>query len=865
VQRLDPAALTAALAAAPHLASQQQELYAALARIRDQHGYLDTAWTALGRTDSFTHLATITDPPAEVAALATLVRDATIAWASYQASGEFVPWHRPRLSTGALQQPQLVAFVNGLIANVTTDRGQYEASRLATVNDLIAQSHAQGTIQSVTDRMKALADQDADLVGRLLALDDRDSAERAALAQFQQAFEAFAASNVLDANATYQVQTLATIRPSAADAHYSGVGAPDLAGSAFSTVAMHSGEALRMHVTGRWSPTCAVSHAQLQGPNGTLEPVTVSDAETGPEGFWLGRETDGYHSHSTTDTEGWRRALGGSLKACGGGALPAGIGSVEFCVHADFESSWSGTTSDANGTNTRTAASFGTGLRLPNTPFPIAPAGSLVAVITPANRLDQILDVRVVHPDDLIVAPTVATGDVEVRLYVNDLGTCTPPATPALQIDAVKTIPVGNVAKALGAAVASTLTALEAQAPRILAQGVLSGEEISALRVDAWTRVQNNLVAFGIGLAGMPADLRQLFDSFLEREIASLARRGQMHGLARERIQLELAAEALAHELTFASDQNRLQLLIPRWRLRDLSGVRLAQNIDALSEALTADVALVFELRDPGAFGQFGTQATSQIDALIDVNITAPYEDTVSAFEGFASAASQAIAHATFELGGPSRKNVVVAIPRTAPSCPTQPCLYASWRAVSQRVANTFWAATAAAPFTASIDITPADLYGATGTGSLACGDVAPVVRRMAMYLDTADSSIDLASLFTFTRSAAAMAGSTVTFPLVEKVIRIEADSPAGVGLDVPVLNGDAAAVSTKFGPSPADLGVGAGLSPFTTFRFDMTPFQTGVPAAALAAANAVFLVFEVEQRVSTSNVFVPGVCQAAL
>ena len=71
--------------------------------------------------------------------------------------------------------------------------------------------------------------------------------------------------------------------------------------------------------------------------------------------------------------------------------------------------------------------------------------------------------------------------------------------------------------------------------------------------------------------------------------------------------------------------------------------------------------------------------------------------------------------------------------------------------------------------------------------------------------------------------------------------------------------------MSEKFGPSPNELGTAAGLSPFTAFRFDMTPFRTGAPKNAMAAASAVLLVFEVERRVSVPDVDVPGVCQLTL
>ena len=477
----DATALTAALAHATHLAVQQPQIYAALAAMRDQHAYFDTAWTALGRGDTFARLAAMAAPPSEAAALAAIVRDAAVASASYERSGLFAGWHVPRLSTGILQQPALVGFISRLSASLGADADRYVGARLGLVNDLLAQSRTQGEIQSATDRMRALVQTDANLVERLVALDELDAAERAALATAHASFEALIASGALDANAAYQTRTLTPLQVSAAAARYTTSHPLDLVRDAIDTVTLQPGELVRLRVSGRWSPTCALRGAQLAGPSGALEPIRVADAETGPEGFWLSREVDGFSSRSTANASGWRVDFGVSFKACESVGLGLGFSpfeikaSNEACAHADFDYTWSGTTTDSGGTSTRTAASFGTGLRVPGTPFPWAPVGSLVAVVLPAggSQMAQAIGVRVVHPDDVIVAPPGSPA--EVRLFVNDAA-CGAPAAPALTIERVVTTPVGNVARAVSSAVSGALATLEAQAPRLLGAGVLSTE-----------------------------------------------------------------------------------------------------------------------------------------------------------------------------------------------------------------------------------------------------------------------------------------------------------------------------------------------------------------------------------------------------
>jgi hypothetical protein len=865
----DRAKLTSVLAAATRLAQQQPGLYAALGRIRDQHAYLDAAWAALGRTDAFANLATVVEPPAEAATLASIVRSATVAWSSYQDSGELVPWHRPRLTTAALQQAPLIAFVDTLRATVAQARAGFEGARLETVNDLLAQSRQQGVMQSARDRAAALLDQAADLATRSLGLEEREAQERKGIAGYATAFEALVSSQAIDGNAAFQTETLAPFSASAADAHYPAPAAVrDVARDRFKVVAMRSGEALRLRVTNKWTPTCAIRSATLRAEDGHLVPIVTPTAETGPEGYWVSLSNGSFTAHSTTDSTDTRKSIGASIRACATATTGTPESSLRFsieaCIHASIDHIWSDATADGNGVEARTSASFASGVRLPATPFPEAPAGSLLAVVTRGGHPGEILDVRVVQRDDVIYAPALPAGAgtaVDVHFVVNDLGGCAVDTSNALQIEAVKTIPFGNVAKAIGNAMAATLTSIESQAPRILAQGQLTGEEVNALRATAWVAVQQALPA-GTSLAGLPYDLRQLFESFLEGQLASMSRRAVMHAIAREQRQLQLTLHALANELAFADAQSRFLMLVPRWRLRDLSGVELATATGALSEALTAFVAQIYELRDPAAATQFRAQAAGTLNALIDLQITAPFEDSVTSLTRFATAARDALAAAQFDVAANDRLTVVVAVPRTTTQCGGVACDYGPFRSVSSTAATSFWATIASSPSSTALAISPADLYSLSGGASrLSCNEVAPIVRRVALYLDTAQRpSIDLAAIGMHVLGRAGTPSAAVTFPLAGQSLAIDVDDPAGIPMSLPALNGNTTTVLSKFGSSEA-LGTGAGISPFTAFRFDMTPFQTGEPKTALTNAGAVLLVLDVERRVSSQTAQVPGIC----
>lgn len=867
--------LASVLASATELSAKEPQLYAALVRVRDQHSYLGAAWAALGRTEPFAHLATIPDPPAEVAGLATLVRVAGIAWSSYQGSGIFVPWNQPRLTAATLQRDRVVSTLDQLLGDTTIARDAYVRARLDTVNDIVAQSRQQGVIQSVVDRAAALRDQDEDLLKRMIGLASREAQERSTIAGYQAAFETLVNSGALDADAAYQTQTQDPVRVSADQAKYPGISSPrNVVRDRFASIPLHSGDSLRLQVTGTWTPTCAVRPpTKLRGPgDNDFEPIQRVDEETGPEGYWLSREGDAFKSHSTTISKDYRTDFGFSVEFCiKSPSAPTGGGPEwKACVHDSADWISSDAQADATGSSSRMSASFAVGLRLPNTPFPEAPAGSLVAVLTRSGHPEEILDIRVVQRQDLIWAPA-QSNDIDVNFVVNDLFGCAVDTTKKLQIDSVKTTPLGtsdtpgSIASAIQTATAATLDAIEAKAPDILAEGQLTNEESASLRSSAWSEVETRL-PHGIGLAGLPYEIRQLFETFLDYEIASIARRALSFGMARQRVQLELAAEALAHEAKFADDQNRLLLLVPRWRLRDLSGVSLFQSTDALAAGMTSYVAQIYELRAPGAFTLFHKQLDAGLDGLIDLNLTGPYESSIDALADVTKAARNTLNAAHIELENVARLTIAVAVPKPpSVACQASRCDYQKfWSSVSPATANSFWSDMAATPASVTLKLTPNDLYAdGGGTARLSCRNIAPVVRRMAAYLDTRTDTDGDIRLITIDGQV-----STALFPLIGKQAAVDVTDEDGTvrsaALQIPALRGDVppTAVADAFGTSDL-LGVGAGISPFTTLNLDMRALNGTAGSLVLAKTRAILLVFDIDVLVTSGDDFayVPGVC----
>jgi hypothetical protein len=883
----DAAAFTTALSAATHVQQQEPEIYGALTKIRDQHVYLETAWNLLGRPEPFTSLTTVSDPPFEAAGLAAMVRAASIAWASYQATGVFVPWHRPRLTAGTLRQADLVGFVNGLASTTESHRTTYTERRLETVRDLLEQSKSGAALRSQTDQLADLLDRGLDIAGRIDGIEQRDLTERAAQSGFQAQFEALASSEAIDPDAAYQVQTIPPFSASAADSHYPNGGTRNVVRDRFHMERLSAGQTLRVHVTREWSPTCAITNGNIVDPNaGATVPIIIGEALTGPEGYYVLAEDSRYASWGIGRQGSGQ--LTGAWNSCTSDSL--GFGN---CTHANLPRG-EVTGQVGIGASTKTSATFTSGLRLSTTPYPEAPAGSLVAVITRKNATGGAsdppeLDIRVVHRDDVIVATAPPAlegwpndGEIEVHFVVNDRAT-TPDGEPcprlpasALQIELVRSTPLGNVAQPIGMAMSGALAAMEARAPAVIAQGELSGTEATALRTDAWARVQGALLPHGIGLNGLPSELRQLFDTFLERELASIGRRAHRDALQRQLTQLALQIDAIKSQQLFSTDQDRLLHLIPRWRLRDLAGTKLASSAASLSEALTAYAAPVFELRDPASLSNFRAQVTARADDITtNLEITGPYEDVVEELVEFARAVASAVSGAQFELPSSQRRTIVIAIPR--PPGEGRAAWTGPWQTVSVTTAKAFWDsvvdASGALSANAVLTLSPADIYqGPGGASRLACMDVAPVIRHAGFFFAT-DGRVPVLAAAGVEIVTTAAITSPVQFPLVGRTMSFEFEDPLGIPMRVRALNGNTSSVLVdangnpgNFGTWPVELDAGAGISPFTSFRLDMRVFETAESPQirdVMTRTNAMFAVFEVERRTTNVEAWVPGVCAA--
>ena len=879
----DATAFQGALTAATHLQAKKPAIYDALTKLRDQHVYLETAWNLYGRSEPFSSLAVISDPPLEATGLAAIVRSASQAWASYQTTGEFLPWNRPRLTAATLHQGDLVGHINGQASVTDSQRTQYTQDRLDTVRDLLEQSKKGQAAQSQADQLDQQITHLADIANRLDGLEQRELTEREAFSGFHAEFEALASSGAVDPDMQYRVDPIPAFTATAALSHYPGSGPSNVVRESFRTETLIKGQALRARITGQWSPTCSITNGNLLDRNtGLLYPTVIGQAQTGPEGYFVTASLNSFSSLSIgVFGEG---VTDNSVLTCKTSALNFGLCSLAN----NPDDGRAGQLAVSLGNQVSSSAAFNTGLRLSNTPYPQAPVGSLVAVITrkgvtggPSDP--PVLDVRVVNREDVFTAAMPPhldgwpdDGQIEIHFVVNDEASnpdgsaCARPDTSALTIELSRSTPLGLVAQPVAAAMSDALGAIETQAGSVIGQGVLLPTEATALRNEVWAIVEDGLKPQRIGLSGLPQELRQLFDSYVERELASIDRRAQHNALRQEYVQVAFQIDALKRQQALSEGEDRLLHLVPRLRLRDLSGFKLSGSVTTLAETLTSYAAPIFELRDPASETNFVQQIRTQSDALtINLDITAAYDGLVDDFVAFARNTATALGSAQFELPSTQRRTIVVAIPR--PPGQGHGAWTGPWQTVSDTTAKAFWDSAVSAqgdPLPhAMLTLSPADIYSpAGGPSRLNCGDVAPVVRHVGFYFatDGRPAVLNAANLNIRTTTAST---NPVAFPLVGHLTTLDSGDPLGIPMDVHVLNGDTASVlvdangnPANFGVWPNDLDAGAGISPFTSFHLNMEAFTPDV-RDVLSEATAMFAVFDVERRTSNIDVWMPGVC----
>jgi len=412
----------------------------------------------------------------------------------------------------------------------------------------------------------------------------------------------------------------------------------------------------------------------------------------------------------------------------------------------------SSTDTTSAGSESRLAASFARGLRLPNAPFPSAPVGALLAVTTvraPGNpRHGHIVDVDVVD-GATVIAPDVAA---DVHVVVNDLALCNDDTSHALTVQVRHQRPVGNFARQLLKRFAAAIATIRDARAGVTERGVVLSNELSALR-NAATTMSSFDPSDGTPIAvdTYPPPLRVLFELLLDRELTWLERSAHLGRLRRER-DARLGELLLVNAQIAAAERDEVRLgSYAGWSVRHLHAVAEANDDDhaRLARTLSHFVAPLLRTWYPAVRISLATQG--EVTRLRNLQPGASYDVITSDLRSFATAVGGAIGPvqlATEPTHQTAERRIAVSFPRPVDRMGPSEQPFGTYDSEAVRVDP----ARAAAVWDAllnerpvTIALSPYDLYGRATTASgawanalphqLTCALQRPIVRRVGIAL----------------------------------------------------------------------------------------------------------------------------------
>jgi len=812
-----------------------------------------------------------------------LIRDSRARTDSYKASGLFIA--KPselKVGLDNAHQAAIHAQLTTVTQQLQTTLANYKAQRSGLVQNVSSDLANKGTqtdlLNQQQQKLQKVADATSDLSGlRLTAADDE-----ARFGNFMQGYQQLVPAMNASGEVVHTSSTPLNI--SAANAVYSDLTSLSLLDMAVrvggqtwtldSTKAIAAGEQINITTTGSWSPTCALSKTPMT--NGTL--ANLTGAIAGPEGFIVTNSSGSFTATGVSNADGhsWTENAGGNQSICAGLSISVGTPGIatffgapdisayvksEDCLTASvgYQNSSSSTDTNSSGQETRSSFSFAEGIRSRFAPFPNEPVGSLLLVQVPHGSIlrTEALDVRVVTPNtSMLVAK-----DADVYLVVNDLKSadptpsCTSPSPAALSVTVTRLTPAAAASQQIATGMANALSTLNSEAPNIIAQGRMLATDETKLRNDAYAQVYKQCGTC-TSLSSYPESLRNLFDTWLSKEIVHIEREVEMVNIQRAIRQTEMEMRAIDDDLRIAGNQARSISLAQGWLLTDLDGTQLRSEVQELVGMASDWLAPVINFRYPETLSTLSLTELQQIDALTNISPSAGIVD-------LANSAQQALQTIQTRLSaeqtagpGVSVIDVAVSFPRTDKAIPNS-----LWKKVDPERSQAVWSDILAGR-NPVISLRPSDIYDFDGgTARLGCAFSAPVINTMGYYIAWSSPNVIP------TYNLPTVIGNTMSFPLASPadILSVNFTNTTYLAPQPGMLFGATGNAVTSLGTFWQQPGrqYATGLSPFSDFGVDVQSLNRDFPLAAsnpLQSGNELIVVLRLETRSDGPGIPLPGV-----
>lgn len=814
--------------------------------------------------------------------LAGIVQKARIGANSYEQTGLYNAQHQRVLTGGvhAERTANVISDANSRVAEVRRNIETFAQARQTKASAILQGMANLGNQDVIRQRITELLSQDQQLRADLAGLRHAAELLEAHYGDFMQRYNGVTALTVTASDTTVDPhQYHASV--SAADAVWLASGSgTDLAEFVAPAVGVtwplqfRRGDIVNITTTGTWAPTCAlrtVSFPPVKDDGGKMVQFKPPEnAQTGPEGYLLSVSANSFTASSNTrvhSEESYDNTTDLSRKVCAGIRAEAGnalkdvfgygaevYAYTEVCKGYDegYRESDSTSGSGSSCEEQRMSAAFSSGLRVPGTPFPMFPVGSLLLVQVQKGGTDRnnIVDVRVLQAP---YSSIIITDDVDIYLAVNDFGDCRDADTRQLTLNISSMTPTGTLVKNLGQGMGAALADLRSKQGFLLEQGRIGPQQMAELKSAAYTKLvsacgESRCTSFSY----YPEALRTFFETWLDKELAALERRVDVRTIERQLELIRIQLAGLANDLENAEDQAGLLVLIPTWLLKDLDTVLLEANTTQLLNIMLGDVHPIVEIKYPSTFERIDAAQLGRMTSL---------DWTSNLVDSWAPLAADLASNILTELGTARAGEVdgqfkeaflALGIPRD----PANPPRTNLQRMAAEQAAKVWTAIDNQEP-SVSITISPSDLYskGSSFRDVLSCYQAAPVITAMALYLVRPGDAGD---------NPFSGLGSDVSINPIARFPDIGGEKDYRIAVDgllhprVPILTGnvsievmnDTFAENADESANPRNLA-GNGISPFTQFDIQLGPiWDKGVETKAPAdGAVEMVLMFRVRYR----------------
>jgi hypothetical protein len=485
------------------------------------------------------------------------------------------------------------------------------------------------------------------------------------------------------------------------------------------------------------------------------------------------------------------------------------------CVFAEIKATASFTTTSNGGDEARSTASFNTGLRLPNTPFPEAPVGSLLVVLAdPVSG--AVRDVRVVHGGGTSVVVEQASN---AYLVVNDKQCTTAGIANALSVSVRAAKSQAPVAEQALVSMAEVLGDMRQQRVALVKQGTLLPSQATLLRQQATQKLQTHLRE--IDVDALPGPLAALFEAFVSHQVVATERQIAIRAIERSLDLDVLEIRMVDDEIRAGAAQARLQRLVPQWILRDLDHDTLRQSMVDVLGLARDHMKPALELWYPTA--REAVSNRPEITAMLNADIDSSLVTLAGNAAGFGRALVSAYENGIFgsKPQGQQLPIVVLNFPRPGFVYPAS-----FWRQADATRSRRVWDAIDRRTV-AHLEITPEDFYSKNGGDAvLSCSEVVPLIKTMEVYLVRPGGDLSNQILNGAQRTFVSLAAAGQSFVTPEGPRIYELANSAWQRVVLPVRYGEDEAAATTFQLTPRQQRP-VGLSASGAFDVDFSVLNT--------------------------------------